>query len=78
MRNIDKKRLKEIIEKLSDVHELLEQLCDDHQEWMDEREDNNENWPDTPTGERASDDQYNFEDWRDTLDSMLSEIEEQA
>lgn len=76
MRPQDKKALKKIYELVSEAYSLMSELCDNHQEWMDEREEANDNWPNTPTGETASDDQYNFEEWRDSLEDMETNMGE--
>ena len=74
MTNDFKKRLKEIHNELQELLSKMEEFADDHQNWMDDHED--DDWDSTPAGEKAADEQYYFEDWRDTISSMADDIEE--
>lgn len=77
MRQVDKKRVKEIHSRLSELQTMLIELAEEHQEWIDERNaDTDDRFESTATGERAYDEQCTFEEWTGSVETMCEEIEE--
>lgn len=73
MNSTFKKRLKKAIELLGEAYSELESINDDFESWMDEHDDE---WESTKAGERAQDDAYEIESWKDSVDSLQMEIAE--
>lgn len=73
MRSTDKKELKAIAEIIYEALSRMENLKDQHEEWMGDHDDN---WEYTKAGETAEEDHSNMEEWYDSLDSLYNEIDE--
>ena len=74
MRQSDKKELRQLRKELIILNGKFLSLLEQHQEWIDERSSENDYWENSPTGERAFEEQDSFEDWHDTLDGVIDEI----
>lgn len=71
MKATHKKQLKDILSKIEELKSVMESFSEEHQDWMDEHD---YGWEDTPSGERASNEQCELEDITGTLENITEQI----